>query len=241
MGLRPSIQILNRVFDSSNNRLLVGNTESVHRQNPFYANDFFANSNFAPYLGSAISSGTLGTPAGTAEHPGVIRLQSSATPNSGYTIASHANSIMIAGDEKYNAVFSLVTLSGSTYRLGFLDTASSSDATDGVYLEIDSSGVATGKTSTNGSRTPTDTTATLSASTWYRLSIELNSSATLATYTIKTDNGSTVWTNTVSATIPTSTGRECGAGVVATNSGSSPTTLIDMDYMSISFSTLSRG
>lgn len=221
-------------------------SEGRLRLRPFYANDFLAVSTnpFFPFVGVAVASGTAGTvtTGATANHPGVIRLTSSTTTNSGYFIGTNITNLILGGGESAEAIFNIAVLAGTTIRLGFHDSTTSGDAADGCYIEIAETGVATGKTANNAARSSTGTTTTLSATTWYRANVTMNADATLATFSIYSDAGALLWTDSLSTNIPTTSGRECGMAAIATNSGTSAIDLLYLDYMAISFSrTLTRG
>jgi hypothetical protein len=145
------------------------------------------------------------------------------------------NELLLGGDEVFEAVFNLTTLALSTFRFGFHDATSSSDAVDGAYIEIDSSGVATGKTASNSTRSSTGTTYTLSAATWYRAKVVVAAAAASITYYLYDDSGTQLWTNTLSTNIPTASGRETSAAVICTNSGTSAIDLMHIDYMAFSY------
>jgi hypothetical protein len=237
------------VFDSTNNKLNASILESGFRNNPFWYTDFTYPTTAVGASGgfeaSNIWSGSL-QPASagliTGDHPGVFRFDSSTTPNSGYKVATYVDTFTIGGGEEFNIIYNLTTLANSTYRFGFHDSTSSSDAVDGCYLEIDGSGVGTGKTANNSTRSSTATTYTHTAGTWYRLKIKVNSAATSVAFTVYDDTGTVLWTNTLTTNIPTGDStRKCGAGFVATNSGSSSVALLHVDYMSVSLEGLSRG
>ena len=227
------------MFDSTNNKLNVSSGESSQRVSPVVYHEFFTTSTFSPFLNAAVVSGTVGTGNGTADHPGIIRLNCSTSANSGYYIGSHSNSLLLGGSEEANIIFNIQTTTNTTIRLGFHTSTSSADAADGVYLEINGT-TATGKTANNSSRSSTGTTGTLTISTWYRARISMNSNATIATFTVYDDSGTVVWTDTLATNIPTA--RNTGIAICATNSGSgSALVLVDLDYMGISFGTLTRG
>jgi len=188
-----------------------------------------------PFLGTAIASGTSNQPTAgiiDANHPGAIRLLSSTTTNSGFFVGTNISSIRLAGDDHFNAVFQLASLALNTTRLGFLDTATVADAVDGAYLEIDASGVVTGKTANNSTRSSTGTTYTISATTWYRAFIRTNAANTAVIFYLYNDAGTLLWTDTLSTNIPTASGREVGAAFVITNSGTTAIDLAHIDYMS---------
>lgn len=210
------------------------------RKQPVLFNDFLVASTaaiFDPFASTLIASGTINTPSlnSSAAHPGVTRLRSSTTTNSGVLIGTNPAQILLAGGEVCEFVCRLETLALSTFRMGFLDTTTSADATDGAYVEIDSSGVATGKSSSNSTRTSTGTTYTLSAATWYRVKVTVNTTS-LVTFAIYNDSSTLLWSDTVTTNIPTASGRDTGMGLVCTNSGTTVVDLVNLDYMALSFS-----
>jgi hypothetical protein len=210
------------------------------RKRPFLMSDFLAanTGTVDPFLGLAISSGTVNSPnAGiiTSNHLGVIRLRSSTSANSGAFVGSNTGQLLLGGNEVYEAIFNITTLTNGTFRLGFHDTATSADATDGAYIEIDSAGVAFGKTATNSTRSSTGTTYTVATATWYRARIVVNSNASQVDFYLYNDGGTLLWTNNLTANIPTAAGRETGAGFIATNSGTTATDLVHLDYMALAW------
>ena len=50
------------------------------------------------------------------------------------------------------------------------------------------------------------------------------------------DSGTQLWTDAVTTNIPITAGRECGAGAVATKSGTSAIDLLLLDYMAVNWS-----
>ena len=207
------------------------------RKMSFWANEFLVPnvSAMAPFYAVAISSGTFAVAATstvvTKSHPGVCKFVSSTTTNSGWRVMSDPLALLLGGGESFEFVFNIITLATSTFRFGFIDTITSADCVDGAYLEVASTGVATGKTSSNSTRSSTGTTYTLSAATWYRMKIVVNADATRIDFYIYNDAGSELWTNNLTTNIPTGTGRETGVGVIATNSGTTAVSLVYCDYM----------
>lgn len=216
-------------------------TGDAFRTTPFYATDFLgaatADTGEAAYAiwdYAVIASGTQSkVTSGLRTHPGVLRTTSSTTTNSGGYCRTDASAILIGGGEVAEFVFRIPDLTTLTLRLGFLDTATSADATDGAYIEVLSTGAATGKTANNSTRTTSATIATLSANTWYRARIVVNRDATAVDFYIFDDSGNQLGTVQNTANIPTAAGRETGHGYVATKSGTTAQGCVDMDYMSI--------
>ncbi len=186
-----------------------------------------------PWDYAVISTGTQSKIASEANHPGILRTTSSTTTNSGGYCMTDVLSFLIGGGEVTEFVFRPIDLTTLTARFGFLDTLTSTDAVDGCYFELLSTGVITGKTSNNSTRTTSATIATLSINTWYRLRLEVNDAATSVTFTVFDANGNQLGTQTNSANIPTGAGRNCGHGYVATKSGTTAQACIEMDFMSL--------
>ena len=215
---------------------------------PVWSTDFLStNAAQSIFIGAAVSAGTNTTaPAAgviDGQHPGCILLRSSTTANSGYTYQTGLTQIRIGGGEVYDLVFRTpAALTATTYRFGFHDTATSVDAVDGVYFEA-VAGTLVGKTSSNSTRSTTATIATLAINTWYHARITVATDLSLATFALYDMAGALVGSATLNANLPTASGRECGAGAIATNSGTTATDLIVLDYQAVSIvgRTLARG
>ena len=187
-------------------------------------------------IGAAVSSGTLAAVSGYANHPGIVSISDSTTSNGAYYIMTETNALLLAGGEKATFVFQdrSSSVATATTRMGFFDSRAIQTApTDGVWAEI-VGGVLTGKCKNNSGPTNTGTTYTLTGSTWYTLTIELNSDASLATFTIYSEAGNQLWQQSVNANIPTATGRETGFGIIAGETTTSAAAVICyIDYMSL--------
>lgn len=199
-------------------------------------NDFLVGSNAAvvdPFIAVLISSGTINVPnISAAGHPGMIRLRSAAGAGSGVFVGSNTGQILLAGGEYFEAVFYINTLTDITIRLGFLDTATSAAPTDGAYLQIAPTGVATGHVVSNaGTIADTDTTANLTTGTWYKAIVQVAPDATSVIFEVVTMNGTQVWTDNLSGGLPTGVGRETGVGIIATTAGSSAVDMLHLDFM----------
>jgi len=186
---------------------------------------------------AVIASGTQAKIASEANHPGILRTSSSTTTNSGGYCMTDNASVYISGGEVFECIFQprVASNTNTTIRIGFMDSYTSTAPVDGCYFEL-----ATGTLNIVGinrygttNTTSTAPVATLTVNTWYRLKIEVNSSASSVTYTVYNSSGTVLGTQTNTGTIPTgSTGRETGCGVIATNSGTSATLLAYWDMMS---------
>ncbi len=221
--------------------------DGAFKKKPTYASDFISGTAVAynlPFVGAGISSGTVTAPLAAAidsDHPGIMRLRSNTTANGGYRYQAYADSIRFKGGEIFNAVLYHENIDTTIVRMGFNDNTTYADAVDGCYFEVPTTGVVIGKCSNDSTRTSTTGSYTISTGTWYSYRVTLNSDATLATFEIFDSNGNSLWTsnNTVSSNIPTAAGRETTAGIIATESSTTATYMVDLDYMSFSLGTAS--
>lgn len=216
-----------------------GSSFDSWRLQPVWANDFIglttgAGTAYMPFVGAAVSAGTIAAPnAGlvTRSHPGVVRFRSSTTANSGYTVGASNTLLLLGGGEIFECIFNIATLTNGTFRIGFIDTITSADCVDGCYFEISASGAVVAKTANNNNRTPSSTLFTAATGTWYRARVSLNTAATEASFAVTNDAGTLLGSTTITSNIPTAVGRETGAGIIATNSGTVATDLLHLDYM----------
>jgi hypothetical protein len=188
------------------------------------------------YVGTAISTGTVAVSVNVSgDHPGVIRCSSSATANSGYRWMTDPASLLLTGSEQFELIFNITTLTNLTGRIGFLDSTTSADAVDGVYIEILATGVATLKTASNSTRTTSATIATLTAGTWYKAVVMTSPTGNIAIGEIFSATGASLGKQANTTNIPTGAGRYTGTGCIFTNSGTVATALVDLDYMRTAF------
>jgi len=187
-------------------------------------------------LGAAISAGTVGSVATTANHPGVIYMRDSTTANGGYKYGC-AGTQLIGGGETFEVVFQPVGVrSTQGAQLGWSDTqAANTLPTDGIWFNISGTGAAIvlkGATSSNGVRSYTGTTYTPTTATWYRGTIGVNTAGTLVTYTIYNEAGASQWTDTVAANIPTGAGRDTSPCInVAESTTDAAANILVLDYV----------
>lgn len=210
----------------------------------FYETDFLLGSTIAswaygvtPWQGIAVGAGTLSIAGGTAKHPGQHIIKSHAsTVNSGWTWLISSVAFLIAGGEEAEFIFQYISPAAgvNTIRIGFHDTADINIPVDGAWLDI-VAGVLTGRTSSNSSASATASNFNLTSATWYRVKITLNANASLVTFTLYSEAGTVLWTDTLNTNIPTGAGRIVGHGIIATNSapGGTGQNIYTIDYMSI--------
>jgi len=202
--------------------------------------DFFnTTSPFSQGLtGTAVSSGTIVQVAAEPNHPGVIELRDSTTAGGGYRIMTDGGAFRLGGGEKFVCTFQMRGVrSTAVCRIGFQDSASATAPFDGVYFNIVGNGTtltATGSCRNNNTETATASTFAPANNTWYTCVIELNSNATLATFTIFNESGTQQFNDTVATNIPTASGRETGAGVyIGESTTDAVAGIIRLDYMRI--------
>jgi len=214
------------------------------RQTPFIYTDFLGPAGAAtiephiPFDVILLNSAVQGKIPGELNHPGILRIYSSTTANSGAYILTDTSAFLLSGNEFFELIFQHRVASGTntTLRFGYLDTTNFSDAVDGAYFEVPANSLAlVGKTASNSVRSTTGTSYTLTINTWYRARLILNDNATLVTFYLYDDNGTLLWSNTLATNIPTAAGRETGAGLVITNAGTTQTLLAYFDWMAAGY------
>jgi hypothetical protein len=199
-----------------------------------------------PWGLNLIGAGSSTGLPGSSNHIGIQRFSSSINANSGITlILLYRIEVLLAGTETSDFILRPQTLAGTTIRAGFHDCTTSVDAVDGAYLEIAQvggvDGTVVGKCASNSVRSTTASSYLLTTNTWYRLRIAVDATAALVTFTLLSEAGITLWTDTLSTNIPTAAGRETGHGIAATNSGTTAVALVDLDYLDMHISrTLTR-
>ena len=165
----------------------------------------------------------------------MVSFSDSTTANGGYQCRTDAGALYFLGGEKYTIRFKPNTNVATTViEMGFSDSSTAADPTDGCWLKS-SDLVVTGYCKNNAGPTATGTTYTLSAGTWYIGEVEMNAGATQATFRIKNAGGSsTLWTDTVSSNIPTTSARAFGARLASWQSTTSAAAiLVYWDYVKI--------
>jgi hypothetical protein len=218
--------------------LTVGEPHTQYRlrNRAYFADDCLGanNTNQAPWLNGAIAVGTLSAVAGTPNHPGIVRVTSSTSANSGQYILVGTSTLLISGQCRTDCVLRPQTLAGTTIRFGLHDTASSTAPIDGAYLYMDPiTGLITGRTMNNSANSVTGTSFQAVTNTWYRLRVLINADASRVDFYCYDEAGNQLWTDNITTNIPTAAGRETGCGIVATNGGTSAVALVDVDLIEL--------
>ena len=182
-----------------------------------------------PFSCLAVSGGAAtATPSTSTNHPGIVRVTSSATANSGWR-ATASDRILIGGGEIFDAVLKPLTDIGTvTMRCGYTETATVADNVDGAYFEMIGSGVVVGKTSNASTRTTSSTIATLSINTWYHFRICVNNDATSVKFDIFSDSGTLLGSQSITSNIPTA---DTAVGFICTGTGGAGVQYFDVDYI----------
>ena len=173
------------------------------------SNDVLSVSTLSPWIVSVIQSGTFAMTLPAQKHPGVATYTSHASNgNSGVCLYIAMATLYLAGMEKSTFIFKTpASLTGVTRRMGLHNSNNSTAPSNGVYIAMIAD-VLTGRTATDASTYPdrrsiTGSSYTISSNTWYRATIELNTDASLATFTLYADDSNTVlWTDTINTYIP---------------------------------------
>jgi len=158
-------------------------------------------------------------------------INSSTSANSGVGLRSSSTLVRLKGSEVFTYIFNPQTFTNTNSRMGIHDSASSSDASNGVYFQYSNSGVLTLVTADNGTRTTSATIATLVVSTWYKVKFTVNSNATSILAELFDASGVLIASVTQTTNIPNST-RALNICAITTNSGTTATALIDVDFIS---------
>lgn len=186
---------------------------------------------------SGTGSGYGQSGASVASHPGIIRLSTGSTA-SGYSAtwindAGNIGVVLGAGDSwRHETVLRVPVLSTGaqqfTARTGFGEGTGSTDGADSCifkYNEALNGGRWQGSCSSNSTTSTCDTTVTVAAGTWYRLTILVNAAGTSADFRINGVSRCTVTTN-----IPGSA-RQTSIQTTVSKSVGSTSRDIDVDYI----------
>jgi hypothetical protein len=200
----------------------------------------------APFSGAAIAAGTsvASVVNQSANNQGIVRLSSAAAANTGYRWQTDLTAVRVRAGIEFECVFTPVSLSaGFVFRVGFLDSATTAAATDGIYIQFAGANgnpaLVTRNNGVAGALLP-PSGVVITAGTWYRARVSYDgTNATFGVFNATT--GVSLWSETTSANIPTAAGRETGAGVVAYKTTAGAAALVDVDWMGYAYSTaLSR-
>jgi len=195
-----------------------------------FANDLLSPTNLKELSGSAILTGTMVPVAGEKGHLGVIKYVSSASGYSGYSVATALNSVLIQGGEEATFIFKTPANIATVYRnMGWFNQSAVLPQ-NSIVLRI-SGPYLLGYVSKGGTTSQSATRYDLVANTWYKAIIKINADATTITFTLYSDTGVKLWTDTVSTNIPKVTGEELGFGDACFGNSLSAIDIGYLDYM----------
>lgn len=203
---------------------------SIQNENYVYlSHEFLTNTNSEDFAIVVVNSGIFfaGTP--TINNAGVHRFVSSTTANSGVSIRGHSLLVRLKGNEVFTYIFNPLTFTNTTSRFGIHDSTSSALPTNGVYFEYANNGDLKIVTEDNNVIT-SNTLSTLTANTWYKVKFTVNSNATSVLAELFNASGVLISSVTQTTNIPNTT-RALNICAITTNSGTTATALIDVDFI----------
>jgi hypothetical protein len=181
-------------------------------------------------------------------HPGILRLVtgSTATGRASTIVGGTGSESFILGTGEFigDILVRPGTLCDSstqvcTVACGLIDSATTADSTDGVYLKFDPAASSNWRTVTenNATKSEADTSpaAAPSANTWQHLGIDVNSAGTSVTFSVGGAAAGTVSTN-----LPSGAGRAFGFGCMILKSVGTTSRTFDLDYARLDIKGLSR-
>lgn len=199
--------------------LTAGDQLTSLRTKPIYYTDFFGGQSTINREGvdafdfAAISSGAqeiIGADESINsqdQHPGQMAIEAAAGAASGGAFMTGFNGgdeahFDLGGGEVMEFIFQAKEATGVVIRMGMHDSGSATAPDNGVFIELDGNLDATCETAGSGTRT-NNAIATLSADTWYRARITVNSAKTSITCQIWNDAGSSQGSATNTTNFPT--------------------------------------
>jgi hypothetical protein len=205
--------------------------------------DFLGTSQTAPFMTTAVSSGTFASFAGgtwSPNHPGVVSLRDSTTAGGGYAIGTTSTTdMLLQGGECAKLIFyDVADRLGAVIKFGFLDSYTvATSPTDACFFYINSNTNQLGAECRNNSVVnATMSNYTISNTQWYRAEVCIvnNLNATFNLY--NSDTGALVWGRNITREIPVaSASRHTGFAVFAgQNSTDAAANIAVLDYMELS-------
>lgn len=192
------------------------------------------------WFGYAIASGSPLSQIATTNNPSVLPLGASANSSSGYGYAAGTTSMDIGGGGHLfitKGAFSETNL--VVGRSGFQDSVTSTEPVDGAYIRW-ANGYLYGVLRNNSSETVTATSNLLAASSsnYYELRTRVNTDAASVTFWLRQATApgvfTTVWTDSVTNTLPTGSSRLTGHGMhVYRTTGSAGLGLFNLDALGL--------
>jgi hypothetical protein len=213
------------------NNLSGTNTGDQNENSVYLSHEFLTANPSADFSLVQVNSGTISAGTSTVNNVGVHRLNSSTTANSGIAIRSASVLMRLKGGEIFTYIFNPLTFANTTSRLGFHDSTTSAVPANGVFFRYSGDGLLTLVTADNSVQTTSATIATLTINTWYKVRFTVNANATSVLAELFNSSGTLIASVTQTTNIPT-TARRMNLCSITTNSGTTATALIDVDFIS---------
>lgn len=200
--------------------------------------DFCASPNSGAELLNVVV-GTGGAQVGvasTANHKGIWALRSGTAIDSGWRTMTQADGLFVTGGEVFEGIFQVPATFATTSqaRMGYFNGITSAVSNDAMNYRVAHNG-------TNPTLTPvcrnngTETAGSainIVAGTWYSCFIVLDNAGTSCVFTLRSEAGAVLDTQTLTTNIPLN--RTIGAGYLATDSTiSSGVNRLFFDYLDI--------
>ena len=224
------------------------NTElNIRRTGYTVYNEFLSSITNGSYAQTVILGGTVVSATGLVDsnHFGVVGHRSTSTVNSGVysalnpSAAVHFSCTLVANlqtDLIFKTPPTIAPMGTIRFGIGS-GSISSTEYASGFYFEITGDSLV-GKTANVSVRSSTPS-YTILDDTWYHLRI-IATSITLITYYVYDMDGVLLFSATLDTNLPTTT-LVMNNSVISTNGGTSATTLIYLDLISITFPSMVRG
>lgn len=216
---------------SNIDKVKLDNLLENNENNQTYFTDFVGNEGTVFSSSAGIGGGQANFFATEINHNGILRfIQNNA--NAGYSFTTPISNIQISGNEIFTAIFRPQTFNTVTFRAGFHNSVTPTDASNGIYFEYTNSGNIFFKTAINNIRSTSSSIATLLVNNWYKLKITVNSNATSVTGEVYDSLGVLIGSQILTTNIPKLARTQVGAGVIATRvTAGTGVPLIDLDYV----------
>jgi len=188
-------------------------------------------------LDNYLGNGAWTPVAGTPNHPGILHIRSGYTNQGGARLISATNSILLAGSEETDLVLNFDSLYRALLIFGLCDTQTPVEPQNGTYLFLDCDAVANtlyGKTANGGTRSTTTTGYIMTEGVWYRFRVKVNHDASVIDFYVLDESGATLWHDSLSTNIPTTTGHEVGSQCILSDRRDANFDVYFVDFLSLS-------
>jgi hypothetical protein len=211
----------------------VGPGDELQRQMPFISADFIGANvgQVAPFHEFDVGGGSvaLDTNDTNVNHPGNVQFVSTATNPSGTDLDTCWTCFNLGAGYTYSTIIKQDSLTNVTERFGFVDNSANNAVSNGVWVEVPSTGIAVGKTSQSGTASTSGAICTLTAGNWYRIVVVMTSLTQADFYIYNDGAGNTLCTNagtghtSLGTNLPTGAAQRTGFGDSAISAGTAQT------------------